>query len=105
MSALENNVFNTINKPNIYLRYADNIFLLTNSTDEVNIIQEIFQNNSVLNFTQEININNKIPFLGVLIDTSNIVQFTTSTYKNLRTLIPAPSISIANAPSIIKEQS
>ena len=31
MSALENKVFNTINKPNIYLRYADDI--LTNSTD------------------------------------------------------------------------
>ena len=35
MSALENKVFNTINKPNVYLRYADNI-LLTNSTDEIN---------------------------------------------------------------------
>ena len=65
MSDLENKVFNTINKPNIYLRYADDIFLLTNSTDEINIIQEIFQNNSVLNFTQEININNKISFLDV----------------------------------------
>ena len=52
MSDLENKVFNTINKPNIYLRYTDNIFLLTNSTNEINMIQETFQNNSVLNFTQ-----------------------------------------------------
>ena len=52
MSALENKVFNNINKPDIYLRYADVILFLTNSTDEINIIQETFQNNSVLNFTQ-----------------------------------------------------
>ena len=88
MSALENMVFNTINKPNIYLRYADNILLLHNSTDEINTIQETFQNKSVLNFTQEININNKIPFLGVLIDTSNIDRFTTSTYKNTTNINP-----------------
>ena len=68
MSTLENKFFfYTINKPNFYLSYADNILLLTNSTYEINTIQETFQNNSVLNFTQ-ININNKIPFLGVLID-------------------------------------
>ena len=42
MSDLENKIFNTINKANIYLRYADDIFLLTNSTDEINIIQENF---------------------------------------------------------------
>ena len=40
VSDLENKVFNTINKPNIYLRYTDNILLLTNSTDEINIIKE-----------------------------------------------------------------
>ena len=88
MSALENKFFNTINKPDIYLRYADNILLLTNSTDEISTIQEIFQNNSVLNFTQEISINNKIPFLGVLIDTSNIDRFITSTYKKPTNINP-----------------
>ena len=71
MLALENKVLNTINKPNIYLRYADDIPLLNNSTNEIKTIQEIFQNNFSLNFTQEININNKIPFLGVLTDTNN----------------------------------
>ena len=81
MSNLENKVFNTINKLNTYLRYIDNILLFTISPDEINIIQETFQNDSVFNFSQELNINNKIPFLGVLIDTSNINKFTTSTYK------------------------
>ena len=63
MSTYENKVFNTINKPYIYLRYADDILHLTNCTDEINTIQETIQNNFVLNFTQEMNINNKIPFL------------------------------------------
>ena len=54
------------------IEYYQVILLLTNSTYEINTIQETFPNNSVLNFTQEININNKIPFLGVLIDTNNI---------------------------------
>ena len=78
MSVIENMVFNTINKPNSYLRYAANILLLSNSTDEINKIQETFQNISVLNFTQEININNKILFLGTLIDSKNIDSFTTN---------------------------
>ena len=42
MSTLENKVFNTINKPNIYLRYAGDI-LLTNSTDGINTIQRPFK--------------------------------------------------------------
>ena len=81
MSVLENKVFNTIKEPKIYLRYADETLLLANSTDEINTMQETFQNNSVLNFTQEINIKNKIPFLGVLIETNNNSRFIISTYK------------------------
>ena len=87
VSALENKVFNTIKRPNSYLRYADNILLLINSTYESNTIQETFQNISVLNFTQEINISNKIPFLGVLIHTSNIGRFITFTFKKKSTNI------------------
>ena len=68
--------------------YADDILLLTNDTYEINTIQETFQNNSVLNFTQEININNKIPLLSVLIDTNNIDQFITSTYKKPTNINP-----------------
>ena len=103
MSALENKVFNTINKPKIYLRYADDI-LLTNSTYEITTIQETFQDNSVLNFTQKIN-NNKIPFFGVLIDTNNNDRFFSSAYKKkLLTLIPAPLFSKVNAPSAIKKK-
>ena len=55
---------------------------------EINTIQETFQNNSVLNFTKGINIKNKIPFFGILIDTSNIDWFTTSTYKKPTNINP-----------------
>ena len=61
--------------------YADDILLFTNSTYEINVIEETFQNNSVLSFTQEISINDKIPFLGLRVDTNNIDRFITSTYK------------------------
>ena len=45
------------------------------------MLQDTFQNNSVLNFTHELNKNNKISFLDVLIDANNNNNFTTSTYK------------------------
>ena len=80
MSDLENRIFNNIKKPPIYLRYVDDILILTNNINEINI-QDTFQNNSVLNFTHELNKNNKISFLYVLIDTNNKNNFTTSTYK------------------------
>ena len=81
MSDLENRIFNSIKKPPIYLRYVDDILILTNNINEINILQDTFQNNSVLNFTHELNKNNKISFLDVLIDTNNNNNFTTSTYK------------------------
>ena len=81
MSDLENRIFNSIKKPPIYLRYVDDILILTNNINEINILQDTFQNNSVLNFTHELNKNNKISFLDVFIDTNNNNNFTTSTYK------------------------
>ena len=86
---LENKVFlsSKFNTINIYLRYADYI-LLTNSSDQINKIKETFQNNSILNFTKEININNKIPSIGVLTDTSNIERFITSAYKKPTNINP-----------------
>ena len=76
---LENKIFNSIRKPSIYLRYVDDILSLANDINEINILQGTFQKNVVLNFTHELNKNNKISFSDVLIDTNN--NFTTSTYK------------------------
>ena len=83
MSDLEIRIFNSIKKPPIYLRYVDHILILTNNINEINILQDTFQKNSVLNFTHGLNKNNKISFLDVLIDTNNNNNFTTSTYKKL----------------------
>ena len=80
ISDLENRIFNSIKKPPTYLKYVDDIFILTNNINEINILQDTFQKNSVLNFTHELNKSNKISFLDVFIDTNNN-NFTTSTYK------------------------
>ena len=91
MSDLENRIFNSIKKPPIYLRYVDDILILASNINEINILQDTFQNNSVLNFNHELNKSNKISFLDVLIDTNNNNNFTTSTYKNPQIITPVPS--------------
>ena len=75
--------WSSIKKPPIYLRYVDDILILSNNINEINILHDTFQKNSVLNFTHELNKNNKISFLDVLIDTNNNYNFTTSTYKKI----------------------
>ena len=80
MTNLENTIFQTQNKPKIYLRYVDDILILTNNVNEVIKLQTAFQSNSVLTFTYELNKNNKMPFLDVLIH-SNSDPFITSPYK------------------------
>ena len=62
------------------MRYVDAIFIQACNTDEVEHLRQLFQQHSVLNFTIELNKNNRIPFLDVLVD-SNSDSFTTSLYK------------------------
>ena len=69
MSNLKNKIFNSNRKPSIYVRCVDDILILANDTNEINIQQNNFQKNSVLNFMHELNKNKKISFLDVLIDT------------------------------------
>ena len=42
MSDLENRIFNSTKKPPIYLRYVDDILILTNNINEINILQDTF---------------------------------------------------------------
>lgn len=44
------------------VQYIDDIFLLTK------YLKETFENNLILYFIYELNINNKIPFLNILFD-------------------------------------
>ena len=75
MSNLENKIFNDIKRPHIYVRYVDDILILSDNIEEIKKSQQTFQNNSVLKFTYELNMNYKIPFL----DANN--NFNTCEYK------------------------
>ena len=80
MGHLEDKIFQVIDKPSIYLRYVDDILVLTEKVSDIEDLKQVLHSNSVLTFTHELNVNNKIPFLDVLIDT-NGHNFETSTYK------------------------
>ena len=77
---IENGIFEKVPAPNMYVRYVDDILILTDNTDEVHKLKDIFQKESVLTFSHEFSNNSKIPFLDVLVDFSNNT-FTTSPYK------------------------
>ena len=81
MGDLENKIFNgIIQKPTIYARYIDDILVLINNPQDILDLQNSFENNSVLKFTYELNIDNKLPFLDVLIDNST-GSFKTTVYS------------------------
>ena len=72
MGYLENRVFNEhLNKPKIYARYVDDIFLLVDDLQYIDNLKKSFEENSVLRFTFEMNNNFKIPFLDILVDNSD----------------------------------
>ena len=75
MGHIEKNLLNNKPdlKPAIYCRYADDIFVVTT-------IFLLLENSSVLKFTSEISVINKIPFLDVDIDGSS-GNFTTKIYR------------------------
>ena len=89
-SHIENKIFQTIiTKPKIYVRYVDDIFITTYSYDEINKLKSTQENNSLLKFTNELNINNKKkPFprqileaICVKMKTINILACNTGTNK------------------------
>ena len=72
MAHLENTILNKFeNKPYIYARYIDEIFLKVKSEQEILKLKQLFEESSVLKFTHEMNIRNKLPFLDVLVNNSN----------------------------------
>ena len=80
MGELENKVFENPNlKPLIYARYVDDIFIVVKSEKEMINLQHIFQENSVLNFTYEIGVAGKLPFLDVEVNNKES-KFETSVY-------------------------
>ena len=66
-------------KPALYTRYVDDIFLDIPSEDDVLRLAQTFKQNSVLNFTHEIEQDQKLPFLDILIERHN-TSFSTEVY-------------------------
>ena len=82
MCELENKVLgeNEELRPKIYCRYVDDIYVVTQDFDKLLALQQKLIDKSVLNFTREISIDNKLPFLDVLLDNSNNDNYATSIY-------------------------
>ena len=81
MGHMENEILDSIpnNTVNIYTRYVDDIFLQVTNESDIVQIKNLFEEHTVLKFTYELNIRNRLPFLDVLIDNSN-QSFKTSVY-------------------------
>nr|XP_045592898.1 uncharacterized protein LOC123754492 [Procambarus clarkii] len=54
-------------KPAIYCRYVDDIFVQVPDTERLLQLKEAFEQNSVLNFTYEMESGGKLPFLDVAV--------------------------------------
>lgn len=82
MCHLENETFksNPQLKPMVYCRFVDDILLIVDNFDQLLVLKRIFEENSVLKFTFEIETCKKIAFLDTLLDRSNN-KLTTSVYS------------------------
>ena len=81
MCNLENKIFESQPnlKPTIYCRYVDDIFVLSKDIDQVLKLRNALINNSILNFTYELEKSKKLNFLDVTV-TRGSNGLTTSVY-------------------------
>ena len=80
MCNLENKAFTELTiKPKIYCRYVDDCFIVIDNIKELHSLKNYFENNSVLKFTFETEINKKLPFLDVSVKRTEH-QISTSVY-------------------------
>jgi hypothetical protein len=67
MGTIEDRVFSSRQKPTVYCRYVDDIFVIVKDSDELIDLKRHLERESVLRFTHENSENNSLPFLDVLI--------------------------------------
>lgn len=72
-------------KPKVYCRYAEDIVLVLDWFQELIIIKDIFEDNSILNLTFEIETTKKISFLDTLITSKNLNLDTTVSVESTST--------------------
>ena len=68
MSEIEERSKEMIKEMKIYCRYVDDIFIVASKYDDIEKMRRVLKNNSVLNFTKEIGLDNKLPFLDILLE-------------------------------------
>ena len=68
-------------KPHMYCRYVDDIFVSVSTNEDLNTLGNRMQEISGLNFTIEYSINNRIPFLDVLVSNDEEYLNTTVYWK------------------------
>ena len=78
MAHIESRAIHSLNTPpHIYCRYVDDIFVDTTGEEHLASLTAALEEHSVLKFTIEPSINNKLPFLDVHIDASDKTFVTT----------------------------
>jgi len=65
------------------VRYVDDIFVCVNDEEHLKVLKSALEETSILKFTYEMNVNNKIPFLDVMIEKSNDGKCTTSVLRKM----------------------
>ena len=78
MAHVESMAINSIDcKPHTYCRYVDDICIDIETEEHLNSLKTALEEHSVMKFTTESSVNNKIPFLDVLIDATDNTFHTT----------------------------
>ena len=68
MAAVEKKTFSDHQRPRIYARYVDDIFIAIRESDDPKKLAYALKSNSVLNFTIEKSIDKTLPFLDVFVE-------------------------------------
>ena len=68
MGRVERDAFSSLQKPAIYARYVDDIFVLARDETEIQNLKHHLQETSGLNFTVEQSSEGRLPFLDVLVN-------------------------------------
>ncbi|XP_068213386.1 uncharacterized protein [Palaemon carinicauda] len=79
MGVVEERVFSRIRRPDVYVRYIDDTFVMAPFTQDIETLRRTFEECSCLRFTVEHSKVRRLPFLDVLIS-SNTSGFDTSVY-------------------------
>ncbi|XP_068213864.1 uncharacterized protein [Palaemon carinicauda] len=79
LGVVEERVFSRIRRPDVYVRYRDDTFIMAPSAQDIETLRRTFEECSCLRFTVEHSKDGLLPFLDVLIS-PNTTSFDTSVY-------------------------